>query len=627
MKNNILLFVFTCLMAITTSVSAQVGINTETPHVLTDLDIQNIVENTDTTYRGIMIPRMTEEARDAMTTGLANDVLEGANSLLIFNTTENCYNYYNATQSRWLSLCGSLGDAEFTGTADCNRITVYGEGTFYANIALNTNQYITLPVTVTSPGNYTIIANSNNGYGFTASGIFPEAGDYTVTLQGIGTPIAVGIDNITFMNGQTPLLTASGTEVCTKQLEIKSTIVNYIVDCNNITVTGNYIAGEPTSIGVHYVTIPLTVENDGTGVTISTNTVNGLRFTGTENLVAGTTTSIQLNALGTPLRAGTFTYVFTTTGATITTCSFTVTVNTTIGTFNNPAKNCLAIYNEDSSLPDGEYYIQSAIGEPTRTFCDMTNGGYTLIWSYSERTVYSDNQYGAYVNQSIGTYERQLGFRYSIPSGVVTTDEPLETNILPYQKFRLAQATMALLKEENANYHIRITEDPTDMTDPWALLNFLRVRPLNNNFDFITATSGEYTQNGMDVTGKILGRDYTVNGAIKRFNGAVISTSGDPSFYYFQAGSYPSHINWGAAVSFTPITPAGTANETATIPASANLFGVFRAATEGVPNHHFGKCGGNAGSETDFTIPACYQDLYPHAFNNGEGRILQWFVK
>lgn len=68
----------TALIAV--SMNAQVGINTESPNANTALDVVSPRNN-----QGIMIPRMTEAQRNAISTSAAD------NSLMVYNTDEDCF--------------------------------------------------------------------------------------------------------------------------------------------------------------------------------------------------------------------------------------------------------------------------------------------------------------------------------------------------------------------------------------------------------------------------------------------------------------------------------------------------------------------------------------------------------
>ena len=91
LKKLSLFTVLCCLVFFTQNLYSQVGINTESPNRLSELDVQNIVNGTDTIPKGIMVPRITQKLRDQI------DVTDKsiANGLFIYNIDEDCYNYYS----------------------------------------------------------------------------------------------------------------------------------------------------------------------------------------------------------------------------------------------------------------------------------------------------------------------------------------------------------------------------------------------------------------------------------------------------------------------------------------------------------------------------------------------------
>lgn len=98
MKSKILLFVFLSLVTLSYS---QVGINTENPNSLAELDIVNIVNQGIVIPKGVMVPRMSEVDRNRINTSDPSY----ANGLWIYNTDENCFNYFSGATNRWKSVC------------------------------------------------------------------------------------------------------------------------------------------------------------------------------------------------------------------------------------------------------------------------------------------------------------------------------------------------------------------------------------------------------------------------------------------------------------------------------------------------------------------------------------------
>ncbi|MBL7878960.1 MAG: hypothetical protein JNN23_03700, partial [Chryseobacterium gambrini] len=76
-----------------------VGINTSSPNTNSVLDIVSGNSN-----KGILIPRLTETQRNAIVINSAND-----DGLTVYNTTEDCLNYWSLADNEWKSVCGQIG--------------------------------------------------------------------------------------------------------------------------------------------------------------------------------------------------------------------------------------------------------------------------------------------------------------------------------------------------------------------------------------------------------------------------------------------------------------------------------------------------------------------------------------
>ena len=232
--------------------------------------------------KGIMIPRMDSVRRNAI------PVDELANSLLIYNTSEDCYNYYSKTEGEWQSLCGKLGKALFS-IPDCSAIQVFGQ--YLTKQSLGTGNYIKVTVKVDKPGSYSITAmpEPDNGYYFSASGEFLTAGTYDLLLQGAGTPLTPAPtggqgDPITFMlNGVEA--NCHNTFVKVEDSTIKPL---YSMICNTVQVNGVYKINTPLD-ATNTITLQLDVDPAAAGATymIETNTVDGIKFSGAGILTAG----------------------------------------------------------------------------------------------------------------------------------------------------------------------------------------------------------------------------------------------------------------------------------------------------------------------------------------------------
>lgn len=136
----------------------------------------------DSKEKGFMFPRMTTVQRDAIQIDK-----KANNGLAIFNTTIDCIEYFNQSLDIWVSLCGDDLPANFS-ILDSNCADIKVIGGYYKGRQLDVTNGILIKVTVSSPGVYDVIAESNNGYSFTAEGKFPESGVYTIFLKAEGIP-------------------------------------------------------------------------------------------------------------------------------------------------------------------------------------------------------------------------------------------------------------------------------------------------------------------------------------------------------------------------------------------------------------------------------------------------------
>ncbi|MBS1510567.1 MAG: hypothetical protein JST86_07005 [Bacteroidetes bacterium] len=179
-------------------------------------------------------------------------------------------------------------------------------GTYTVGTPLTPGNTLTIQVLVTSPGAYAIAAASTSGFLFSGTGLFTGTGLQNVTLTGTGTPLTAGNATVTVTN-------LSST--CTFDITVlpaggSGGAATFTLDgtpntCTSYLIGGTYTAGSVTSVA-NTVKLNVTATVAGT-YTISTNTVNGISFSGSGSLVVGTQ-QITLTATGTPAAAGTFTY-------------------------------------------------------------------------------------------------------------------------------------------------------------------------------------------------------------------------------------------------------------------------------------------------------------------------------
>lgn len=150
---------------------AQVGIGTTNPDSKSILDIVS-------SNKGMLIPRMTKTERDLIQPN-------GQKGLMIFNTTQNCFNFWNTIESNWESLCGDkFGGVEFS---NCASIKI--QGVYNSDKPANDQKIkLLVPVKVTAIGSYSYTA-SVNGITFTAIGNYVSIGPQIVSfIPTSGTP-------------------------------------------------------------------------------------------------------------------------------------------------------------------------------------------------------------------------------------------------------------------------------------------------------------------------------------------------------------------------------------------------------------------------------------------------------
>ncbi|MEQ1734024.1 MAG: hypothetical protein ABL940_10140 [Bacteroidia bacterium] len=102
-----------------------VGIGTTTPNPKAILELQ-------ATDKGLLVPRLTLAERNAIVTP--------PNGLLVYNTTENCFNYFNTTTTTWKSMCNVSG---ISNSGDTVIINLLKADSIFANYLKVDSAFIT----------------------------------------------------------------------------------------------------------------------------------------------------------------------------------------------------------------------------------------------------------------------------------------------------------------------------------------------------------------------------------------------------------------------------------------------------------------------------------------------------
>lgn len=188
----------------------------------------------------------------------------------------------------------------FVGTgspSSCSGAVPYGS--YAVGQDLTVTNTVDLTVNVTQIGTYSITTTQVNGMIFTTNGRFTTTGVQTINLTASGTPLAVGNYIISVNNGA-----GSG---CNFAVSVV-TPSNYKLVCGTEVLNGFYLAGTPlNATNVLSMNITSTVPAI---VNLTSNTVNGMTFTGTLNLAAAGTGSIIITGTGTPISPGVTPVIF-----------------------------------------------------------------------------------------------------------------------------------------------------------------------------------------------------------------------------------------------------------------------------------------------------------------------------
>ena len=151
--------------------NAQVGIGLNTT-INPNAQLQIVSDS-----KGLLIPNLTTSQR--------NNIVNPANSLLIWNTDDECFNFYKNALVGWKQLCENIAPAEFT-IIQCENSIV--NGTYQVGKTTDTTNFIQVTVDVTKAGNYNIEGTTEYGIFFQKSGTFPKIGKYTITIPAYGSP-------------------------------------------------------------------------------------------------------------------------------------------------------------------------------------------------------------------------------------------------------------------------------------------------------------------------------------------------------------------------------------------------------------------------------------------------------
>lgn len=189
------------------------------------------------------------------------------------------------------SSSGVLGDS----SGNCKPVIILGS--YAPGIPVTTSNAVQVQVTVTVPGAYTILTNTVNGISFYGAGTFNIAGPQNVLLFASGTPKTSGNNVFTLKYGNSQCgftLNVLGDAIGTLGITAGA--------CTSFILAGTYQAGIAFNTG-NTVQVQVNVTTPGS-YHISSDSVNGVRFSGTGIFTTAGLKNVTLTGAGTPLNQG-----------------------------------------------------------------------------------------------------------------------------------------------------------------------------------------------------------------------------------------------------------------------------------------------------------------------------------
>jgi len=256
---------------------------------------------------GEFIVNITSITSNTISGTFSGSALDSTNNVI--QLTSGSFTSTFASGSVNPSSTGVLGDS----SGNCQPVTFLG--TYALGIPTTSSNTVGVSVTVTVPGPYTISTNTINGVSFSRSGTFAITGPQNVILYATGTPTVAGNDVFTLQYGNSQC--AFTLPVLGKSV---GTLGSSADACTPFTLNGTYQQGIPFNTG-NTVQVQVNITTPGS-YQISTDSVNGVRFSGSGIFPTPGIKNITLTGIGTPLNSGlqNFTVIYGTS-----TCGFPVT--------------------------------------------------------------------------------------------------------------------------------------------------------------------------------------------------------------------------------------------------------------------------------------------------------------
>ena len=187
------------------------------------------------------------------------------------------------------------------------------QGVYVAGAVLNNTHYINVSADFTALGTYSISTDVVNGYSFSATGIAGALGVQVVQLKATAgsSPVTAGANTFTVKFG------SSQCNIVVDVFPAGTANASLTIDCSGYVLTGTYMQNTPVSSS-NTIQVKANVTVAGL-YNISSNTVNGVSFSGSGFLPVGNAQPVTLTAAtGIPTASGLKTYTI---GAGSSTCN------------------------------------------------------------------------------------------------------------------------------------------------------------------------------------------------------------------------------------------------------------------------------------------------------------------
>ncbi|HNP54117.1 MAG TPA: hypothetical protein PKK69_05855 [Ferruginibacter sp.] len=291
-------------------------------------------------------------------------VFAGFLTLMIFNA---CQKELNFDPVDGLSVGTLKSDSAF----DCLPSSV--SGVFQVDSALGNGNYLDVTVDVSVTGTYTILSDTINGFSFKGEGTFGNTGIQTVRLYGTGRPI---------LDGPTTFIVRYGQSFCF--IDVNVVPPNLVPAVYTFGGAGGFCTGAVLD-GLYMESLAMNTSNTvevsvnvsvAGSYQITTNTVNGISFSGSGIFQSVGAQPVLLTATGTPTNSGTFNYAVSGSSSS---CSFSITFDSAappaVYTLEGAPGNCTAV------LLSGSYVagVPTSANNTATLNAIVTNAGFYSI--------------------------------------------------------------------------------------------------------------------------------------------------------------------------------------------------------------------------------------------------------